>query len=722
MAAWRPALLATILLVAGCGDGAAPECDTDAGAAQISKDGAGDGGRRALPAADAGARSPLSITLDRADKGAWVIEAIHGRIDEPFALSAGSSPEGKRARVAVSAEPAIFAEDAVPLAVEGLRDGAVDLGPGETVALRLVGTRRLSREGTYKAWLWIDAEARPLVITSRSLHPPLGLRSRELVRTWDDIPPFGTRAHAAVIFVDAAAASLQPYHVVVEPSVPSPGADHLPSCGITVQGTGEPDRIAVRFPPLGAGRYEGVLMIQGEPLAVRITLKNPFWIVLGVVAFGSLFSLFVRWALAQATAYAQGANRIEAARKRIGSLAVTWDDLSVKNALRQAEGSLTERGLDDLDALLKDAELRGAPRPQITDIEDVLEISTLPAAIRDDLRGELKLAMRWCSRVDQPRVGRRLTDIHAILVGGGAAGWVADIRRNADYTRAQLERIHFAGLGSRPDGATAERRIKAALDLFATLLEDAVVLLDDDPEYFAKSPAHAEQIARIRRALHAFPDWVTLSEGPREELLLAVLHCNEWTAAPGPPADLSVRVRPWKDAEAPKVLRAHEEITFEIVRSGDREWASEDQEITWRVDGEPVASPGGPRLTYVFPTWSARAAWPPWGPRKVVVTASIGSVPIARGELQLCRAESDALRRRGRAEWMKRLAAVTAVGVAAGAAVAIYWAGKPFGSWPDYMALVTTALGVDVSLGAGGKLLDGIIERIKKKLTDPRPS
>jgi hypothetical protein len=55
--------------------------------------------------------------------------------------------------------------------------------------------------------------------------------------------------------------------------------------------------------------------------------------------------------------------------------------------------------------------------------------------------------------------------------------------------------------------------------------------------------------------------------------------------------------------------------------------------------------------------------------------------------------------------------------VASAATVALYWTNKPFGSMADYMTPLSIGFGADLTIvGAGTKLLDGILGTLKKRL------
>ncbi|MFT3767891.1 MAG: hypothetical protein QM820_20775 [Minicystis sp.] len=722
-------LLAPALLAACSSVETASECVTDARAAEPAAPSAtaDPHAEHALPAAPA---APFAVSLDAADKTmVWNVEATHGDLDERFVLTAGavtgSGSAGKQA-IPISISPARFAGDPpLELHIRGAHESTIDLAPGTSVVLHLTG-KGFSREGTYRASLVVggsETRVYAIRIKSTSPHPPLGLRTTELVRTWEDVPPLGRRPRArAVIAVDAAPPGNDPLHVVVKPREPLPaGSQHLPSCGIAAHGIGRANAIAVEIPPLEAGRYEGVIEIQGQPLAVQITLKNPAWIVALVVFLGGIGSIFVRAFARYFTASSQSENAIALLEKKIGRLPVAWDHLRIQNIFRHARGSISWLGMDDVVELLKDATPKD--RPELKTIQAALDGSTLPAAIKDDLRSELARALRWSSIADADDIDRRLDQLQTI-VKGGAAAWVADLRRHVEDEEKRLAPAMRA-LAARDHRSAA--RVHAAFAVFEALTADAARVVACEPTWFTTAPEHAAQLRRIRRSLLVLAHWVTRQDGPADSIR-DVLHCmadGAWIARQEG-AIPKLAVRPREDIFDTD-LRAHREITFEIVRAPEPQdpapkdpvehvWACDKWPITWRVNGQVVASPAGPRLTYVFPSWS----WIWGGKRRMKVTATIGdglSVPAWEGEVR--REVSRKLSRRTEAEIVNMVVTVLGVGVAAVAAVALYWTGKPFGSWADYMTLLTTGLGVDVGLGTSGKLVSSVVDFLRRKATAP---
>lgn len=715
-----------LVLLAGCAPAeTAPECVVGAG--DVPPTGAAPPDPPLDPALPAPPAAPFAVTLEAADKAqVWTVEAAHGLLDERFVLTAGPAPASTaRQSIPVSVSVARLAADPpVALRLEGARGGLVDLAPGASVVLRLTGGG-FTREGVYRAALTVggsETRVYALRIRSATPFPPLGLRTTELYRTWEDVPPLRRRGRAtAVIAVDAAAADTRPYHVVVRPPAsPSPGAQHLPSCGVVVHGTGRTDAVAIELPPLEAGLYEGVIDLQGEPLQVRVTLKNPAWIVALVVFLGGLGSLLVRAFARYFSLSAESESAIAREEKKIGTPPCAWDLLRVRNVLREARGSISWLTLDDVVDLLKDAVPR--ERPELFVLQAALDEPALPAAFKDDLRAELARALRWSARSDADDVDRRLTQLHAV-VQGGAPAWVADLRRHVEDEQKRIA-PDLEVLAARD--ARGAARVHAALTMCAALIADAARVVARDPEWFRRTPEHAAQLRRVRRTLLLLPDWVTRPRAPDDEIT-AVLHCRTEDVRGVPEDDplpgLCVRRR--QDVFAVD-LRAHQEVTFEIARacppapggkplrrSPDAQvWACDKWPITWRVNGAVVASPAGPRLTYVFPAWS----WI-WGKtRPMTVTATIGDGLAEPGwEGLVSAAHSPKLSRRGRAEVVNTLVTVLGVGVASVAAVALYWTGKPFGSWSDYMTLLTTGLGVDVGLGTGSKLVGSVVDFLRRK-------
>jgi RNase P/RNase MRP subunit p29 len=210
---------------------------------------------------------------------------------------------------------------------------------------------------------------------------------------------------------------------------------------------------------------------------------------------------------------------------------------------------------------------------------------------------------------------------------------------------------------------------------------------------------HDAFVRRIQPAVATLRGWIKAESVPEAELVDIL----DGKLARATPRTLRVATHP----KAGKVLRAHEEITFEILDEDGQLYAGDDG-VKWRADGEDVTVKGSPMLTHVF-----RARLFDWVPYVNVrtVEAWVGGVPVKpwRGPI-LRRPSSEVSRRRSEAAGVKLGATLVGACAASAAAVALYWADKPFGSSSDYLALLTTGLGVDVGVvGAGGKLLNGVV-------------
>jgi len=691
----------------------------------------------AAPHTLSGADAP-SITVKVAnatDERLIALEAVHGALDEPLVLLSAKSagqpageavPELPTEPVAIAiSEASLGGETPVPLrlidALTGEDVTALSLRPGQHAYLRLAG-EGFTRDATYRANLTIF-DAHPAVyrvrIRSTAPHRPLGLRAAKWSDTFADVPIFQRLAVSVILPVDSAGEDRGPYHVLVRPEAGElAGAANdtkpLPACGISAQRIERDGAILLTLPALEPGRYTGVIEIQGQPLAVDITLKNEFWWVWLFVAAGAGLSLglreYVRYRAArEATERKIAAKEREIDKKREALFA--WDELEARNVLRRARGEKTYFGLDDVDDILPDA----APRERLerVAIDKALSETALPSPVRARLRAQFEALSYLSSREDARNLDRGIVELLRAAQDGFTAAlqtWLREVQVHIEtVTGTVLPLLQAAPLC---DDTKAVERTKAALRVLGALVEDARTLLLDS----GLSAGQAEVLSKVEPAIAQIERWVRAKRVPAE--IVALIHCDldsvalprEVAAAPLPPHGLRIRARGVEPG-----LNAHEEVTFELVApSGvldDLPFYEVAQPVAWWIDGREVVPRGSSRMTYVFESpglWALR-------PRRVEVRLHRRVLALWMGRV-LGPQRSPAFVERLWASSARLGATFVGVIVAGAVAVAVYWSGKAFGGWADYIAAVLTGLGADLTVVAGGgKLLQSVLDTLQKR-------
>lgn len=751
-------LLAGAALAIGCASEPAPLCsETEPPPASASGPVTGGApGAAARSSAEPGLRvaegldTPrITVTVASApDDRVIPLDAVHGSFDEPIVLVAAARaaapygeppPEGMAAPatekelvpVAISSAYS-GGDDPAPLrlldAYSGRDVAALEMAAGQHAYLRIAG-EGFTREATYRANLTIFG-AEPAVyrlrIQSTRPHRPLGLRASKWSDTFADVPIIdnhGQKAVSLTLPVDSASAAASPYHVAVRPSADIvDGARPLPACGIVARTSTQKDRIVVALPPLDPGRYAGVIEIQGEPLAVDITLKNAFWWVWLLVAAGAGLSLgmreYVRYRTAREAAEKNiAAKERELAKKAEGIGLLAWDELCVRNVIRLARGRKSYLALDDVAGILEDATPR--ERAERATIDQALSETALPSPLRAELRGRLERLNYVCAREEARGIDRGLAELAREAQDGFQSALVQWLGALKERSSAAEERI-LEGLATGPLSADprAAKRVKAALHVLEMLVEDARALALDS----GLSLGQAEVLSKVEPVLAKIEAWVRAGAVPED--VAPLIHCDfrsvaQVAAEPepaAPPGGLRLRAR-----GVGTQLNANEEITFEVVApDGALEDAALHQPsswpIEWWIDRQPVVR-GGPRLTYVF----QNAGWLGWRKRRVEArvrgrTLAMWYDRIQRPELSIAVYE--------RTWSLGARAAATFVGVivTGAAAVGLLWANKAFGGWSDYIAAALTGLGADLTLVAGGgKLLDSVLDAVAGRRREDNP-
>ncbi len=736
---WGPPLLAVAFATVGgtgCGK-MAPNDECNAGESH------GDAGAPASREADAPSGAPanqrqsgaslIAVTLSGADANhIWSVEAMYGSFDEPLVfVAAGSQGAGIVAKeeISIRVSAAAFADESPVVLRLVTPDGApaekVTISPGEQVVLHLRG-HGLGRAGTYRAALDVggkEPRGYSLRIKSASPYAPLGLQAAEIVATRDDLPIFGRRSITRVIQVDSAAMDDHRYHVLVKPAEhPSPNAEPLPACGIVARAIGRSDRIALEMPPLEAGRYEGVVEVQGEPIKVQLTLKNPAVIVFLLVALGAVVALFVRWLVGHLVTIEQNENKIAAWERAAGKHLSKWDDLQVRQTARRARGSNQMLGLDDVADILKES----APveRAEPRTIEKALGSSTLPEAVKAPIRLELLRLLYLSSREDADEINRGLADLSQRALSGfrpDLLDWLKNLHERIGRWKAD-EILPALNRHDRVQDPAGSKLVMAALHLLEMLVKDAEKLIGKglDP-----SEPHSRFLAHIGPILEDLAGWVKGTAPLPKPSIRNILDCvykpaerpkTIALASPMPVAGLRIQAR---SAVPEAELQAHDEIIFEIV---DEKNASLGKgcAIRWEVDGQSIR--GGSKLTYVFQSWSVLSLKRKHRAKTVLAYVGGGNDPssVIRSEHPIRPAWSIAFSRRLAASAAKLSATVVGVLVASAVAVTLYWAGKPFGTSTDYITLFTAGLGVEVGVvGVGGKLVSTIVGYLTKQSDCP---
>ncbi len=650
------------------------------------------------------------------------LDAMQGSLDEPLVLitSAPSyagpegAPTGAKERVAVALSPAYaHGDEGVPLRlvdpVTGLDVTYVEVAPGDHVFLRIAG-EGFARVATYRASLTVFG-ATPTVyrlrIKSEAPHRPLGLRATKWASTFPNAPLVGRMSPAAVLPADIPAPGVPRYHVAVRPpEQPVDDAKPLPACGIVARPVpGNENAVVVELPPLDHGRYVGTLEIQGEPLAVDVTVKAPFWFVWVLVAMGAGLSLgvreIVRYRVARETAE-RGITEKERALEKAREGMLGWDELLVRNVLRRARGRKTYLALDDVTGILEDAAPR--ERPELATIEAALNDKCLPAPLRADLRVKFERLGYLCSREDARDIDRGLADLARQAQDGFLTPlqkWLSDLR---DTMAAADERI--VGLLQDPELRADQRgvaRVLAALRMIGALVEDARALALDS----GLSPGQADLLTKIGPALATIEGWAKEKRIP--PAIVPLIH-TDFRKLPAPAPVKAPAVKPQRlSIQTRGSLEANAEITFEVMAAEEGEadlkaFEPRSMPLEWWVD-EKLVVRGGPRLTYVF-----ERAWL-WGLRPRLVEVRLGGVRLAHWYERIRPpAYSVAVYDRAWSLGARTTATIVGVIVTGAAAVGLLWANKPFGGWNDYISAILTGLGADLTVVAGGgKLLNSVL-------------
>lgn len=734
--AW--AALACAALVIGCTAAADPACgEAVPEAAANARADAPLAPATAEPAAriSAGSFAP-SVTVTVAgspDDHILAVEAVHGSFDEPLVLvaTAASAPPA-----AFDGEPAIAppapARERVPIAISSAYSGgddpvplrlldaatgrevdALDMAPGQHAYLRVAGDG-FTREAMYRANLTIfgaEPSVYRLRIQSAKPHRPLGLRATKWASTFANVPVFQRQGLRLVLPVDGASRVAAPYHVAVKPpSEMVENAEALPACGIVARPAGQAGLIVVELPPLETGRYAGVIEIQGEPLSVDITLKNPFWWVWLLVAAGAGLSLGVREYLRYRTAREEAERKIaakerELAKKTDGLGLLAWDELRVRNVLRLARGRKWYLALDDVAGVLEDATPQ--ERPERVTIDRALNETALPSPLRAALRERFERVGQIACRDDAREIDRAIAELAREAERGFVAAlarWLKALgERQAAVEERVLRRLGGADPPLDPDAA---RQVKTALHVLGMLVEDARSL------GMVLSADQAEVLSKIEPALAQIERWVDAGEVPAAVIALIHGDLRKVEAPdPGEPAEPpeGLRLRARGDGV---VLNANEEITFEIVGpDGPLDRAPLVQPpclpIEWWVDRQREVR-GGARVTFVFQS----AGW--LGLRRRRVEARVNGRTIALWNERISRPElSPAVYERTWSLGARAAATLVGVIVTGAAAIGLLWTNRAFGGWNDYIAAALTGLGVDVAFVAGGgRLLSTVLSSV----------
>lgn len=747
------AILAVSALAIGCASEADPHCSEAlaAGSAAASGGEMARAGDAALRVAEGEDTPSITVTVANApDDRVLPVEAVHGSFDEPIVLvaeqgrssfgepyadpsaAAGAPPAAEKELIHVSVTSAYSGGDSpVPLrladAVTGREVTALEMAPGQHAYLRLAG-EGFAREATYRANLTVFGKE-PAVyrvrIQSNKPHRPLGLRASKWSDTISDVPVLRPRSEPIrlVLPVDSASAAAAPYHVAVRPTTEMiEGAKPLPACGITARPSNEKDLIVVQLPPLDTGRYAGVIEIQGEPLAVDLTLKNPFWWVWLLVAAGAGLSLalreYVRYRTArEAAEKGIAAREREIAKKSEGLGLLAWDELCARNVVRLARGRKSYLALDDVAGILEDATPR--ERAERVAIDQTLSETALPSPLRAELRARLERLSYISSREEAREIDRGIAELSREAREGFQSAlvrWLGALKER--FTAAEGRIVELLSREPMSEDARAEKRVRTALHVLEQLVEDARALALDS----GLSHGQAEVLSKIDPALWQIERWVRAGGVP--EQIVALVHCDfrtvahhaEEVAPAAPPDGLRLRAR-----GVGAVLNANEEITFELVGpDGPLEEAAVHEPaslpIEWWIDRERVVR-GGPRLTYVF----QNAGWLGW--RKRRVEARVNGRALAVWYERIQRPElSIAVYERTWSLGARGAATLVGVIVTGAAAVGILWANKAFGGWGDYIAAALTGLGADLAIVAGGgKLLDNVLEAVVGRRREEGP-
>lgn len=754
------AAAAGAVLVLGCAKGPEPGCSEadlapPAAGSAVPSGGAQSGAASGARSADVGLRiaegldtPQITVTVANApDDRVLPVEAVHGSFDEPIVLVAAARAPAPFADPSLAPSPAPIAEkqlvpvsissaysggdEPVPLrladAVTGRDVAALEMAAGQHAYLRLAG-EGFTRETVYRANLTIFG-AEPAVyrvrIQSARPHRPLGLRASKWADTFDEVPLVddgGRKAVSLVLPVDSASAAASPFHVAVRPSQDmSDGAKPLPACGISARASSQKDRVVVQLPPLGPGRYAGVIEIQGEPLAVDLTLKNAFWWVWILVAAGAGLSLGLREYVRYRTAREAAEKNIAAKEREIekkgeGLGLLTWDELCVRNVVRLARGRKSYLALDDVAGILEDATPR--ERAERVAIDQALSETPLPSPLRAELRARFERLNYICAREEAREIDRGLAELAREAQDGFQSAlvrWLGALKEAYSAAEARiLEGLRGERIAADEVGV---KRVKAALHVLAMLVEDARALALDS----GLSAGQAEVLSKIEPVLAQLERWVRAGEVP--DRVVPLIHCDfrGVSEVPGAePAPFAAGLRLRARGVGP-ALNANEEITFELVGP---DGALEDAPIyqppsmpvEWWIDRQRVVR-GGPRLTYVF----QNAGWLGWRRRRVEVRVKGRAIAtwyerIQRPELSI------AVYERTWSLFARAAATLVGVIVTGAAAVGMLWSNKAFGGWGDYIAAALTGLGADLAIVAGGgKLLDTVLEAVVGRRREENP-
>ncbi|MBK8254427.1 MAG: hypothetical protein IPK82_17375 [Polyangiaceae bacterium] len=723
-----PAVVALAGLLTACENGPAPTC-TESSAAPSPPT-----ARSVASATHASAEAPallnavkpssVSVSIANAnDERVIAIDAVHGSFDEPFVLiavakgesAADGPPAAKKERVAISISNAFFGGDApIPLHVVDAATGRnvteIEIAAGEHAYVRITGDG-FKRDAVYRAGLTIHG-AEPAVyrlrIQSTKPHAPLGLRAAQWTDTFSDVMPFQRRHVTLNLPVDMNDAATAPYHIAVRTPADVPeGARPLPPCGIEAIPAKEAGKIVVKLPPLSAGRYVGVVEIQGEALQVDLTLKNSFWFVWLLVGAGAVLSSALREYVRYRTVREEKEKEITLKEREIAKKAdslVAWDELSLGNMIRMARGRKRYLALDDVSGILEDVVMR--ERPERIAIDKALNEVPLPTPLRLELRREFARLTYLSARDDARTIDRGIESLARQAQDGfqsALVGWIRKLEET--HSKAKSKILDTIAEPSAPFDAESKRRVSAALDVLGWLIDDARTLAFQTNI----SQGQADVLAKVEPALSSIENWVNTGNIP--DKIVSIIHCgfSDFDAAEEADTDVPTQLLTVRARANSGQLTANHEITFELVTKMDNLEEAEIYEPTqlpleWRVDGQTVIR-GGPRMTFVF----ANAGWLGTGTRTVEARLGGRRLGVWTGRIE--RPElTIAVFERFWSLLARSAASTVGVIVAGAAAVGLLWANKPFGGWADYVTAALTGLGVDVTVVTGGsRLLETVL-------------
>ena len=662
---------------------------------------------------DEGPTKPtIAVSVVGAEGGTVSITAKTGVLAEPLMLTATGGRAGTKEWIPVVATPAVFdREPPVPLTlaptIDGVPVNAIDLAPGERAVLYLVG-RGFSQKGVYHAQLSVGgAQTQHYDVKIESVEP-IGLRAATIALTLDQVSPFHKAPpFSQILPVDKVPS--RPCRIKVMPAKsPSAGATALPVLGVCAAPDPANRAITISFPTLSPGRYEGSLEIEGEPLDVRITLKNPWWFVLVLVGIGGILSFGLRAFLGYRLARVKNEEQIVRVTRPVDRTPppVAWDQLAFQNAVEKARGSNRVLALADVTELLQEAVVRD--RPDLTKIREALVAPDLPEGLRRVIKRELSGIQRLSSRADADDIDNRLR----VLAGRAGNGFRTDLH---DWLVSLEKRIGGWPTTDPLVSLTSKdtRRVRAAVDLLQLLVTDGQKALLDSKQLRPEQCVILTWTEDVYNWLEEFR-----KAGDLSKILVQVrniLFCltDEFSpdaavpkpADPPPVADRRITV----ESGSGDAVRCGDEALISLT-GGSVDWRARD--FQWRVDGKVVLRRGGSRISYHIP------GLPPWR-RAFTVSCSASDPPggpaiASQRAFPKSRPWDAASQERLWALVAQVLVTGLAVVVAGIATVAFVWADKPFGTWSDYMTPLSVGFGTDLTVvGAGGQLVKNVLESLK---------